>query len=399
MLRGKVAGSSNGGADAIGSRDLTLDNRRRVLQALLRSPVVSRVEISRDTGLAPASVYRLSRALIESGLAEEAGVDEATGGRPSRLLRFNPNARDILAVDVTPGRVEAATLNLVGEIVGRESVSVQGMSPQRSADFLVDYVAGRIRQSGPAPFASIGLSIPGPVTANGLVTVAPSLGWESLPLGERFAQRVAQPVTLENDMNLFAYAEWEVVHPAGDEAIVVLGAYHGIGVGIAEAGSIWRGSNGAAGQFGRMYMDVATFAKRAQDYRDFGQTEALLGSSALRRRAVERGLIEARDGTLDDVFLKAVGEDEAAEQFLDEVLTEYAFQIANLSAVVAPRAIVLAGFLDKWSDLVIPILEDKLEGAVLECPRLIPTALKEDAKLIGAGLYSLARRGGILALA
>lgn len=387
----------SGEALAENNRDLTAANRQLVLSCLLDSKAKSRVEISKMTDLAPASVNRLCKVLLDSGLVEEAGSDTSTGGRPSMLLRFNPRARRLLAVDIVSETLEAATVSLDGQILSRESIDWSGLGSEERAYRLVNYVAERVAEAADDPFVAVGVSVPGPVTEDGTVMIAPAFGWVELPLGEMLANRVDCPVLVDNDMNLYAYAEWSQVPSDIEESLVVLGVYHGIGLGIVEGGRVWRGMNGVGGQMGRMFLDMEGFT--SQEHAGFGQTEEELGAGALKRKAIEAGLLAPGSPTVDPVFEAAKKGDPAALAFLEDMMLGYAFQIANFSAVIAPDTIVLGGLFERWSEVVKPILERRLEGALLQAPRLVGGRLEGNAKLIGAALYALEQQGGVLSLA
>ena len=213
-------------------RDVTAPNRRAVLSTLLKGERLSRIDIARHTGLAPASVNRLAAGMIDAGLIVEAGSDESTGGRPSMLLAFNPDAAQVLAFDVTPQAIEVATLNLQGQITSRSSHPTGGAQGQELADQLVQVATETVSATPQPPrFAAIGVSVPGPVDDEGVVTVAPSLGWQDLDLKAMLEQAVGQPVAVENDMNLYALAEWSQSDTGREGSLAVLGVYHGIGLG------------------------------------------------------------------------------------------------------------------------------------------------------------------------
>ena len=91
--------------------------------------------------------------MIDAGLIVEAGSDESTGGRPSMLLAFNPDAAQVLAFDVTPQAIEVATLNLQGQITSRSSRPTGGAQGQELADQLVQ-LAIHIAKGGPSDSAT-----------------------------------------------------------------------------------------------------------------------------------------------------------------------------------------------------------------------------------------------------
>ena len=375
-------------------------NRRLVLASLLPGEPLSRVEIARETGLAPATVNRLTATLLKNGLVREVGSDSATGGRPSMLVKFNPDAQHVLAADITQNGIELARTNLGSDIIAKQWISIDGLDSDQIMRRFVEVISEATRAQaampGGKPYVCVGISVPGPVTNSGVVTVAPAVGWQDVPVGAALSDHLSIPFTIENDVNLLAYAEYHHGVETPGESLVAIGVYQGVGAGIVENGRLWRGQQGAAGQFGRMLMDVSGLRDRRPG---FGQVERLLGEDALRDRAAEASIIFSDDNTADDVFAQAQAGDAAALSLLEQAMDEYPFQIANLSAVVAPDTVVFAGLFEKWSDLVIPMLHERLEGNVLHQPRLLASTLLDDGKLIGASSYALDQFGGVLALA
>lgn len=378
------------------SRDLTKGNRQTVLGCLLDGQALSRIDIAKMTGFSPATVNRLTAALMASGLVEEVGSDISTGGRPSLLVKFNPQARQILAADVTQHGIELAETSLLGDVLSKRFISIKGLDGPGIMQQFVRAIAEQCQAHKESPYVAVGVSVPGPVTSDGIVTIAPAVDWYDADLGTALRREVPILCTVENDVNLIAYAEYHRQFAGTIDALVAIGVYQGVGAGIVEGGRLWRGNGGAAGQFGRMLMDVEGLRSNRKG---FGQVERRLGADALRERAVEAAVVISDDDSADVVFQQVQEGDAKATQLFAEAMDEYAFQLANLSAIVAPEVIVFAGLFEKWSHLVIPELETRLEGNVLHRPTLLAATLKDDAKLVGAALYACDRQGGILSLA
>lgn len=378
------------------SRDVSRTNSVRVLEYLREGGAVSRVDVARATVMSPATVNRLTTALLEMGLVKEAGSDDATGGRPSLMVRFNPDARLVLAVDIDEKSLDIAEVNLDGRIRNRESLDISGLTPPEKLDHMVE-VIGRWISSCPAgaPYVSVGISIPGPVDDGGVVTLAPALGWYGVPVRDLVEAGATIPVTVENDVNLLAYAEYSRGGWGPVRTLMAIGVFQGVGAGIVENGHLWRGIGGAAGQLGRMLVDVSGLER---DREGFGQVETRLGSSALLRRAVEAEAVPPT-ATSPDALFRAVAEgNERAKRLLEAIADEYSLHLVNLCAIVAPDMVVFSGLFERWSSFILPMLADRLHGNVLHEPRLLPAALGMDGKLIGAGLFALDRLGGIASL-
>lgn len=375
-------------------------NRRTILEVLLDEAVHTRTAVARETGLAPATVNRQIAVLVRKGLVDEVGSDPDTGGRPSLLLKFNPASRSILALDITQDVLSVADSDLFGNLSDRDHLPVHNLGAQGKLDLLVRVVqercAARSEESGNRPYVAVGVSVPGPVSDTGLVSLAPALDWYNQPVGDVLRDTVDAPVIVENDVNLVAYAEYWKAAVEEISALVAIGVYQGVGAGIVENGRLWRGAGGAAGQFGRILTAVSDLKSSKKG---FGQVDRRLGESALLGRARDASATFSDDSTADDLFGDVARGEEPALSLFEEAMDEYAFHLANLSAIVAPDVIVFAGLFERWSDLVIPALQERLVGNVLHPPVMIRSRLKGDAKLVGAAAYALDQVGGVLSLA
>lgn len=107
-----------------------------------------------------------------------------------------------------------------------------------------------------AAFESIGAGIPGHVNHHtGTVSHAVNLGFETLELGTVLSSRMGAPVHLDNDVNAAALGAYRWVtasteHDANLMAYLNLGT--GLAAGIVRSGTIWRGTNGVAGEIGHI---------------------------------------------------------------------------------------------------------------------------------------------------
>ena len=108
-----------------------------------------------------------------------------------------------------------------------------------------------------APLIGIGIGVPGIIDMQtGLVRESPNLpDWVDYPARAAIEQRLKTVVTLENDANVAALGEkWlGAAKDFADMAMLTLGT--GVGGGLVLGGSIWRGANGMAGEFGHTTVE------------------------------------------------------------------------------------------------------------------------------------------------
>ncbi len=381
------------GRDA-GLPELSQYNRMRIIQTLVAGGQLSRVEIARLTRMSPATVNRLTTSLMAQDLVVEAGSNEATGGRPSLMVRFNPDARSILAIDMWEGAIEVALLNLAGEEIERDRILLDGTDAQSKLNLLVETVAEWDAREGDH-LAAVGVSVPGPVSEDGVVLIAPALQWYDLQVVSPLQAVTRAPVTVENDVNLIALAEYLNLESANHKTLVAMAVFQGVGAGIVEDGRLWRGNHGAAGQFGRMLRDVSGL--KHQRY-GFGHLETELGEQGLLQRAINARVVSPEVDSADSVFRAAEEGDLEALAMVESVADDYAFHLVNVCAMIAPDIVVFGGLFERWSELLIPMIAERLQGNVVHMPELRTAALGDEGKIIGAGMFALRQAGGIRSL-
>ena len=143
----------------------------------------------------------------------------------------NSNGHYVIGVDLGGTKISGGAVSLDGSrTAGLRSIGTQ---PELGAEGVVDRIIGLIegvmsdtmQQTGAArsDFVGIGIGAPGPLDReNGIVIVAPNLGWRDFPLRERVMTRIGLPSTLDNDANCATVGEWWL----GDRAHELM-AFHG----------------------------------------------------------------------------------------------------------------------------------------------------------------------------
>ncbi|MGC5627925.1 ROK family protein [Georgenia sp. Z1344] len=366
---------------------------RRVVECIRDLGPISRVDVARRTGLAPATVNRWVARMMRSGLVRDVGADLGTGGRPSVLVELDERHGVVLAVDVADRHIDLAHLDLTGSAISTERVPTPGPKGQDRLQVVIDHIAAAAAAEDGPPVLTIGVSVPGPVHHDGTVQFAPSLDWHDVPLGHLLEEATGLSVVVENDANLIALAEfargpWEDV-----QTLVTIAVFDGVGMGIVEGGRVWRGATGAAGQIGRMLFSPDALGTT---FGGFGDLELHLGRVGIASRASALGLVTGNDPRDADVVLeRAAAREPGTRALLGELLDDYAFALVNVCALLEPDVVVLSGLFDRWGDLVIPLLASRMEGQVVTMPRLERPSIGPTGALVGAGLRAFQESGGL----
>ncbi|MFF9565083.1 ROK family protein [Leifsonia sp. NPDC014704] len=393
-------------------------NQTAIIEALRESGALSRQQLGVKTGLSPATINRLTAALIEDGLVVAAGQEPSTGGRPSVLLRYAGSSRLVAAIQLRAETVTGILVDFDGKIVFRRSVPLGARqagdpaaadteSPERAADQdrqlrkvfrLFDDLIATADSMG-TPCLAVGIAVPGVVQQpDGVVGTMPEFGWTGVPFGTLLRQRTALPVVVENDANALAFGELHTGAGRGLSSLVALFLENGLGAGIVANGELHRGARAEAGEIGYLLMERSSL-ERSYDAR--GDLEDRIGSLALTQRARERGIPLPDGGSLtaEDVFELARDGNADAQELADEILDMVAIAVAALVIVLDPELVVVGSSFVGSSDTVIPGIQERLRGRIIRVPRIEPATHREDAVLLGAAELAAAEVNGFAYLA
>lgn len=225
-------------------------NRLAVLQALRARGGASRSELSRATRLSVPTVTTIGQEFVGLGLVDEGELAPSGGGRPARILRLVPSARNVLAVDLSGSRLRAARIDLTGALFDLEPGPRlgPGLEPELTA-----WLRATVAEAAAAgtPIANLAVAIPGVIDQDGShVRLAPSLGWHAVDAGALLRRASGLGVLLENDVNALALGELHHGAGAGSGHVVYLTIAGGIGAGLVVGGQLYRGAHRAAGEVG-----------------------------------------------------------------------------------------------------------------------------------------------------
>jgi predicted NBD/HSP70 family sugar kinase len=226
---------------------LSESGRELVREVLIHGPI-ARAELGRRLGLSPASLTRLSRPFLDSGLFVEGAVELAGAvGRPARPLDVQADLQRFVGVKLTGDQAFGVLTDLRARALGEHVADLAGRSPAEVVEALVAVVqaltagsggsgSGSGGRDGVAGLAGVGVSIGGKVTGQRTVLRATFLAWREVDLGGMLAERLGVPVVVENDVVALTEAErwFGLGRGVDDFAVVTVGA--GVGYGLVVHG-------------------------------------------------------------------------------------------------------------------------------------------------------------------
>ncbi|RZS90029.1 putative NBD/HSP70 family sugar kinase [Motilibacter rhizosphaerae] len=360
----------------------TLNDRAALDLLLLRGPL-SRTQLGALTGLSKPTCGQLLTRLSQAGLVRSVGHSTGSPGPAAELFEVDPTAGRAGALDVRPGRVTAAVVDLHGNELGRAVVKVTRRGPDAvgSVTRALDSAAAAAGTTR-ADLDAVVAGTPGsfdPETGE-LRYAKHLLGWHEPGLVDRLRSAVGVPFALENDVNLVALAERRAGAGRDVEDFFLLWNDDGFGAAVVLGGRLHQGASGGAGEVSFLPVPGAPLVRHVTRSNTGGFVK-LAGSPAVLELAEEHG-IPGR--TAPAVVARAAAEPAAAE-FLDELAERLATGLAAVIAVLDPQAVVLSGsILAAGGEPLRTSVERKLGDLAMTVPLVRTGLVVEDPVLTGA---------------
>ncbi len=380
------------GRDDIGQRSETV--RRANLSAIVRElhgrGPQSRSELVARTGLTRSAIRGLIGELVLADLVtEERAAPLGTPGRPSPLVCLNPEGAVVLALDIEVDSLAVAVVGLGGDVLDHIRIDRhRGHSSVEDVCAELARLVELVRRTRPAGEREIGIGVAvvGVVRRiDGLVSMAPNLGWTDVPLGERLRAVLGDqvPMLVANEADLAALAEVRRGSARGADHVLYVSGEVGVGGGLIVDGQPFTGVAGYGGEIGHMPVNPNGAACHCGSV---GCWETEVGADSLLRRA-GRSPDEGRAG-VDALLDDASAGSPVALAALEETGRWLAFGLAGLVNVLNPRLVVLGGQFARIYPFVDEVVEVGLDRYALPAPRrlvrVVPAILGADAPVLGA---------------
>src|SRR5690349_1656036 len=362
-------------------------NRQIVLNYVRERGPISRAEIAHETALQRSTVSLIVEELRVDGLIEEVS-GESTGGRPPILLSLRTADAVAIGVDVGTNRTMVATSDLAGRVLQEESFETHPDADETTRRIIER--ANKLIRRNDGTIEGIGVSLPGLVDPEGSDMFVPTFNWRDLPLAKDINAATDLPVTMDNDANAAALAElWfglPEIREVRDFILVLVEG--GVGTGIVFDGQVYRGENGAAGEFGHMTIGQGAPVACASGSRECWEAFASERSALARYKDLTRGSNGAGSdidfGELIDLALRGEG---PARTALKETATYLGIGIANLIRGLAPEAVIVGGPIVRSWPVIAEDIRTSVEATIcrgLPSTRIIASTLGPEPTLMGA---------------
>ncbi|KAB0290123.1 ROK family protein [Vibrio fortis] len=383
-------------------------NAGRVYKLIDLKGPISRIDLSKQSELAPASITKITRELMEAHLIHETTVQEATTrGRPAVGLQTNNEGWQFLSMRLGRGYLTIALHELGGDVLidtkidihERDQEDVLARLLHEIDEFFQTYAEQLDRVT------SIAVTLPGLVNSEqGIVLQMPHYNVENLALGPEIYKETGLPVFIANDTRAWALAEKLFGNSQDNDNSVLISIHHGLGAGIILDGRVLQGRHGNIGELGHIQIDKQGKLCHCGNR---GCLETVASSQAIREQVKERiaqgessSLEGIEDVTIEQICAAAAEGDPMAVEVIEQLGHYLGSAIAIVINLFNPEKILIGGVVNQAKNVLYPAIQKCIEEQSLKVYHqdleLMESRFYKQATMPGAALIKQALYDGQL---
>jgi predicted NBD/HSP70 family sugar kinase len=360
------------------ARDVRRLNRRVVLQRIYARQPISRLEISQQSGLSSATVTNVVGELLTEQIILETGVEASEGGRPRALLSMNRDYGFFLGCELGETSIVVDLFDiLMNKLVSWERDLTEEENTPTTVAYLIERGVTNVLSDAkiqPEQILGMGIGVPGIVEQEQhLIFSSPSWNWQPVPLLPLLRQSVSFPIFLENGAKTMALAEMNSrIEDQSIEHLAVVNIGTGIGGGVIEKGTLYRGATNSAGEIGHTIIQMR--GRQCRCGRQ-GCLETYVGApgiiQTLREHEPNYPGLESGDqrSLIASLVTAAQQQDPLAMEVLAETTEYLSVGLANFINLFNMQHLILGG----WIGMLIgPLILDDLKKQVSKLALQLP---------------------------
>ncbi|WP_108650472.1 ROK family transcriptional regulator [Dongshaea marina] len=343
-------------------------NSATVYRLIDQQGPISRVRIAQLSQLAPASITKITRQLLEHGLIKEVALQASTGGRRAVSLTTVQESFQLLSVKLTRGKMQVSLYDLTGNEQAYHEADMPGIEQQQVIQTLTDelevFMAEHCHPS--QRLIGIAVTIPGIIDSNnGTIVYTPLYSCRQLPLAKILREHFGCQVFVGNDILAMALAEHLLGASQDSLDSILVSIHRGIGSGILTNGKVFRTQNNSVGEIGHIQVDP--LGKRCA-CGNFGCLETIVSNGAILSRVRDQlqdgrhsSMLSAKDLSIEGVCEAAIQGDPLARSVLDHVGEHLGRAIAIMVNLFNPQKLLLTGEIVAASEILFPAIQRCIE--------------------------------------
>lgn len=375
---------------ALDHSDIKTNNKKRIINLLTKERELTKLDISRKLDISVPTVTTIVGELKEDGMVEEAGMATSTGGRKPVIIRFLPDSRYSIGIDLGRDYVRAVLTNLDSSIIEDKKKELSVITESEVLNVMKVLIEDLLNSQDSIrnKLLGVGFSLPGIVNEKELrLEIAANFRLKNISFKE-LHDYFNVPIFLENEANAGALAESKLGIARDLNNLIYISVTEGIGGGILLSDDMYKGSQRRAGEIG--HMCIIKNGRQCNCGKK-GCWETYASNRALIKDYNEKSKETAK--SINEVIERFQLGEEKAVQVVEEYIDNLAEGIQSLVFIFNPDYIVIGGEISKYSHIFNEKLTNKIfnnnefykEGDV----SILFSSFGSDSNILGASLIPI----------
>ncbi|EXU76058.1 MULTISPECIES: sugar metabolism global transcriptional regulator Mlc [Erwinia] len=368
---------------------------------------ISRIELARKAQLAPASITKIVREMLEAHLVQETEFQEpGSRGRPAIGLILDTVAWHYLSVRIGNGEITLALRDLSSSLVVEESRPLPPGDAQPLSERIITEINHFFvrHQQRLERLTAIAITLPGILNSvQGIVHSIPLYPDKDMPLGPELEKCTGLPVYLQHDINAWLMAE--VLFGAARDATEVIQVVidNHVGAAVVTGGHLLHGDGIRRVEIGHTQVDPygkPCYCGNHGCLETVASCESMLDMAAQRLRAADSSLLHQQSLTVDSLCDAALAGDRLARDIIIDVGHSVGRVLALMVNLFNPQKILIGSPLNRASDILHPAISESVRRQAFQAysadTEVLPTFFQNQGTLPGAALIKDALYNGTL---
>jgi len=365
--------------------DTRKKNAITLLHLLLKEDGISRVELSRITGLTKTTVSAIIKEFKNSGIVEESNqIYTGNIGKSPIPLHIKEDAIYTIGIHLSRQRVETllmdTQMNIITSNIGEDYTR---FGPEGIIDSLfinINKIMEYAKKKG-IDIGAVGIGVPGPLDAQtGVVKQPPKLkGWKDIPLGSIVQKEYGIPVWIENDANVCALAEKWLGSGRNIHNFIYILINEGIGAGVIINDELYQGTYDFVGEIGHFLC---------YEQGQFQYLEDIAGVDVLLYLANSQGLSVK---SLEKMAELLQQDNQIAKSIVKKIATWIGSAIVNAIHMVGPQTVFIGGKMVVLGEPLIQPIREIVSHYLFgeQAVNIQFSSISSNAVPSGAGIYAI----------
>ncbi|MBS5885499.1 ROK family transcriptional regulator [Clostridium sp.] len=359
--------------------------RFKILDKIYAKGPISRIDISNETGITPATVSEITGYMIQENLIHEIGEvvpEENKSGRKKILLGISSNYSFYIGTELSPKYISFCLTDNMGKTFKEKTIlaDTYDFSDTLTEDFYINELKEFIKSCEEYNPKGIGIALPGHFDENEIKIISNNNFWKNFNI-KVLLDNIDLPIYFENNVKCMTLAERLFSFTSTDSNFIFFHVSRGMFCSYMYNGKLYAKDNFLVGEIGHIVVhpdgELCECGKRGC-LQTYGSEAWIIKKSQILFENSEitylKQLVTDKNKITIETVLKAYSlGDEGVINILHSAIKYLSITINNLSMLIDANKIIIHGELFKE-----PLLKNLLNEFLNQNINLLSSYKKQD---------------------